>query len=167
MLEKMWTYLSLTRIYTKPKTSPMPDYEDPVVMTGDGEHTVEDFCNRTSADYQPDHSSTGLADTIDIDVPRNNDAPFFAQRSSDSTESNTQKFIFARGLDIPKASSVASTSPLTRCLEGIVKESAGSSGHFPCLKPGDVGKILTDDHRKRAVFSKEQRNCPYFNRDFD
>lgn len=45
LLEKMWTYLSLTRIYTKPKTSPMPDYEDPVVMTGDGEHTVEDFCN--------------------------------------------------------------------------------------------------------------------------
>jgi small GTP-binding protein len=43
LLAKMWDYLALKRIYTKPKGQ-LPDYEQPVVLPG--EHTkVEDFCN--------------------------------------------------------------------------------------------------------------------------
>jgi len=44
LLEKMWNYLKLVRIYTKPKGQ-LPDYESPVVLCGEG-HTVEDFCNK-------------------------------------------------------------------------------------------------------------------------
>jgi len=45
LLERMWEYLALTRIYTKPKGQ-LPDYEEPVVMNaGDGLTTVEKFCN--------------------------------------------------------------------------------------------------------------------------
>lgn len=44
LLEKMWEYLNLTRIYTKPKGQ-IPDYNSPVVMRA-GRCTVEDFCNR-------------------------------------------------------------------------------------------------------------------------
>jgi small GTP-binding protein len=43
LLEKMWTYLSLIRIYTKPKGQ-LPDYSAPVVLRND-KHTVEDLCN--------------------------------------------------------------------------------------------------------------------------
>jgi ribosome-interacting GTPase 1 len=43
LLKKMWEYLDLTRIYTKPKGL-APDYEQPVVLAS-GEHTIEDFCN--------------------------------------------------------------------------------------------------------------------------
>ncbi|KAJ1928935.1 GTP-binding protein rbg1 [Tieghemiomyces parasiticus] len=43
LLEKMWEYLDLCRIYTKPKGL-MPDYNEPVVVKR--EHcSVEDFCN--------------------------------------------------------------------------------------------------------------------------
>lgn len=42
LLEKMWIYLALTRIYTKPKGQ-LPDYNAPVVMKI-GKTTVEDFC---------------------------------------------------------------------------------------------------------------------------
>lgn len=42
LLEKMWTYLDLVRIYTKPKGQ-LPDYEAPVVLKH-GQSTVEDFC---------------------------------------------------------------------------------------------------------------------------
>eukprot|EP00052_Salpingoeca_macrocollata_P035475 m.14756 g.14756 ORF g.14756 m.14756 type:complete len:368 (+) comp8122_c0_seq1:67-1170(+) len=67
LLEKMWSYLNLVRIYTKPKGQ-LPDYEAPVVLKA-GASAVEDFCNRlhktlikdfkyalvwgTSAKYQP------------------------------------------------------------------------------------------------------------------
>eukprot|EP00047_Mylnosiga_fluctuans_P001874 m.222273 g.222273 ORF g.222273 m.222273 type:complete len:367 (-) comp10733_c0_seq1:86-1186(-) len=44
LLEKMWEYLNLVRIYTKPKGQ-LPDYESPVVLR-DEKYTVEDFCNR-------------------------------------------------------------------------------------------------------------------------
>eukprot|EP00039_Didymoeca_costata_P030015 m.27542 g.27542 ORF g.27542 m.27542 type:complete len:367 (+) comp7905_c0_seq1:64-1164(+) len=44
LLEKMWEYLKLTRIYTKPKGQ-LPDYEEPVVMNID-EPTIEFFCNQ-------------------------------------------------------------------------------------------------------------------------
>ncbi|XP_065196312.1 developmentally-regulated GTP-binding protein 1-like [Sycon ciliatum] len=44
LLEKMWNYLSLVRIYTKPKGQ-LPDYESPVVLHG-GHQTVEDLCNQ-------------------------------------------------------------------------------------------------------------------------
>jgi len=42
LLEKMWEYLNLCRIYTKPKGQ-LPDYESPIVMQT-GETTVEHFC---------------------------------------------------------------------------------------------------------------------------
>ncbi|ORZ34363.1 developmentally-regulated GTP-binding protein 1-like protein [Catenaria anguillulae PL171] len=43
LLAKMWEYLGLVRIYTKPKGQ-APDYSAPVVLRGDAS-TVEDFCN--------------------------------------------------------------------------------------------------------------------------
>lgn len=44
LLEMMWEYLDLVRIYTKPRGL-NPDYSDPVVMNRKNS-TVEDFCNR-------------------------------------------------------------------------------------------------------------------------
>jgi len=44
LLEKIWEYLNLIRIYTKPKGQ-VPDYEAPVVMPA-GKCTVEEFCRR-------------------------------------------------------------------------------------------------------------------------
>ncbi|KAJ3218718.1 GTP-binding protein [Clydaea vesicula] len=44
LLEKMWEYLDLIRIYTKPKGQ-LPDYSQPVVMRHSN-CTVEDFCNQ-------------------------------------------------------------------------------------------------------------------------
>ncbi|CAG8608614.1 9791_t:CDS:2 [Paraglomus occultum] len=43
LLEKMWEYLNLTRIYTKPKGQ-LPDYSAPVILRQNN-RTVEDFCN--------------------------------------------------------------------------------------------------------------------------
>eukprot|EP01132_Coremiostelium_polycephalum_P002046 gene2046-2518_t len=45
LLEKIWEYLSLIRIYTKPKGQ-IPDYNEPVVLKGGEIPTVEAFCNR-------------------------------------------------------------------------------------------------------------------------
>ncbi|KAI1881917.1 hypothetical protein AGOR_G00244410 [Albula goreensis] len=42
LLEKIWDYLQLVRIYTKPKGQ-LPDYTAPVVLP-DGRTSVEDFC---------------------------------------------------------------------------------------------------------------------------
>jgi ribosome-interacting GTPase 1 len=44
LLEKMWQYLKLVRIYTKPKGQ-LPDYSAPVVLS-QGRSSVEDFCNK-------------------------------------------------------------------------------------------------------------------------
>ncbi|KAK3083773.1 hypothetical protein FSP39_002921 [Pinctada imbricata] len=44
LLEKMWEYLALVRIYTKPKGQ-LPDYTAPVVLQ-QKKLTVEDFCNK-------------------------------------------------------------------------------------------------------------------------
>lgn len=44
LLEKMWQYLKLMRIYTKPKGQ-LPDYNSPVVLQSD-HCTMEDFCNK-------------------------------------------------------------------------------------------------------------------------
>jgi ribosome-interacting GTPase 1 len=44
LLETVWEYLDLVRIYTKPR-GVNPDYEDPVVLPRRA-CTVEDFCNR-------------------------------------------------------------------------------------------------------------------------
>lgn len=44
LLEKIWTYLNMYRIYTKPKGQ-IPDYDAPVVIPRD-RNTVEDFCLR-------------------------------------------------------------------------------------------------------------------------
>lgn len=44
LLEKLWDYLQLVRIYTKPKGQ-LPDYSAPVVLK-DGKSSVEDFCNK-------------------------------------------------------------------------------------------------------------------------
>jgi len=43
LLAKMWDYLNLNRIYTKPKGK-LPDYSAPVVLRRDAS-SVEDFCN--------------------------------------------------------------------------------------------------------------------------
>lgn len=43
LLEKMWAYLALVRIYTKPKGQ-LPDYTQPVVLQ-EGKTTVENFCD--------------------------------------------------------------------------------------------------------------------------
>ncbi|XP_076892189.1 developmentally-regulated G-protein 3-like isoform X1 [Bidens hawaiensis] len=48
LLEMVWEYLSLTRIYTKPKGM-NPDYEDPVILSSK-KKTVEDFCFRIHKD---------------------------------------------------------------------------------------------------------------------
>lgn len=48
LLEKIWDYLDLVRIYTKPKGM-NPDYEDPVILSSK-RRTVEDFCNRIHKD---------------------------------------------------------------------------------------------------------------------
>jgi len=44
LLEKVWEYLRLIRIYTKPKGH-VPDYTAPIVLAAN-HCTVEDFCNR-------------------------------------------------------------------------------------------------------------------------
>ena len=44
LLEKMWDYLKLVRIYTKPKGQ-LPDYETPVVLHMNSS-TVENLCNK-------------------------------------------------------------------------------------------------------------------------
>ncbi|KAK9817662.1 hypothetical protein WJX72_000315 [[Myrmecia] bisecta] len=44
LVEMIWEYLDLLRIYTKPKGK-LPDYNDPVILPG-GRSTIEDFCNR-------------------------------------------------------------------------------------------------------------------------
>lgn len=44
LLERMWEYLNLTRIYTKPKGQ-LPDYKSPIVLRQE-QTTVEDFCNK-------------------------------------------------------------------------------------------------------------------------
>ncbi|ESO97723.1 hypothetical protein LOTGIDRAFT_103560 [Lottia gigantea] len=44
LLEKMWEYLALVRIYTKPKGQ-LPDYTAPVVLR-EGKTTIEDFANK-------------------------------------------------------------------------------------------------------------------------
>lgn len=43
LLDKMWQYLNLVRIYTKPKGQ-LPDYSSPVVLPFD-HSSVEDLCN--------------------------------------------------------------------------------------------------------------------------
>ncbi len=43
LLEMMWKYLNLVRVYTKPKGQ-LPDYNEPVVLRNN-ENSVEDFCN--------------------------------------------------------------------------------------------------------------------------
>ncbi|XP_045171308.2 developmentally-regulated GTP-binding protein 1 [Mercenaria mercenaria] len=44
LLEMMWDYLKLCRIYTKPKGQ-LPDYTAPIVLKND-KSSVEDFCNK-------------------------------------------------------------------------------------------------------------------------
>lgn len=44
LLEKIWEYCKMIRIYTKPKGQ-IPDYNSPVVLHSENP-TVEDFCNR-------------------------------------------------------------------------------------------------------------------------
>ncbi|CAI7890698.1 unnamed protein product [Closterium sp. NIES-53] len=48
LLEKVWEYLDLVRVYTKPRGA-NPDYEDPVILSGKSV-SVDDFCNRIHKD---------------------------------------------------------------------------------------------------------------------
>ena len=43
LLDKMWEYLDLVRVYTKPR-GVQPDFDDPVVLRR-AHCSVEDFCN--------------------------------------------------------------------------------------------------------------------------
>ena len=44
LLETVWEYGKMMRIYTKPKGQ-IPDYEEPVILHAHNP-TIEDFCNR-------------------------------------------------------------------------------------------------------------------------
>uniref|UniRef100_A0A0G4FZP2 Developmentally-regulated GTP-binding protein 1 n=1 Tax=Chromera velia CCMP2878 TaxID=1169474 RepID=A0A0G4FZP2_9ALVE len=44
LIEKMWEYMDLIRVYTKPKGQ-IPDYNEPVILPAD-KCKIEDFCNR-------------------------------------------------------------------------------------------------------------------------
>jgi len=44
LMDRIWEYLDLVRIYTKPKGQ-IPDYEAPVIVPRNSS-TVEGFCNR-------------------------------------------------------------------------------------------------------------------------
>ena len=44
LLERIWEYCKMIRIYTKPKGQ-IPDYEEPVILHAEAP-TVRDFCNR-------------------------------------------------------------------------------------------------------------------------
>ncbi|CAM6114971.1 unnamed protein product [Calypogeia fissa] len=48
VLEKIWEYLDLIRVYTKPKGA-SPDYEDPVILSAK-KCAVDDFCQRIHKD---------------------------------------------------------------------------------------------------------------------
>lgn len=48
LLEMVWEYLSLIRVYTKPRGA-NPDYDDPVILSSK-KLTVEDFCQRIHKD---------------------------------------------------------------------------------------------------------------------
>lgn len=43
LLDTMWQYLGLVRVYTKPKGQ-VPDYNEPVILSS-GKRTVEDLCS--------------------------------------------------------------------------------------------------------------------------
>ncbi|KAA6391070.1 MAG: putative GTP-binding protein 128up [Streblomastix strix] len=51
LLEKMWSYLKLLRIYTKPPGQ-VPDYTAPVIMSSTNP-TVEHFCNKIHKSIMP------------------------------------------------------------------------------------------------------------------
>lgn len=44
LVEMIWEYLGLVRVYTKPKGK-LPDFNEPVVLQSD-RCSVEDFCNK-------------------------------------------------------------------------------------------------------------------------
>jgi small GTP-binding protein len=44
LLERMWQYLGMIRVYTKPKGQ-IPDYNEPVILPME-KRSVEDFCNK-------------------------------------------------------------------------------------------------------------------------
>ncbi|GAV01642.1 hypothetical protein RvY_12320 [Ramazzottius varieornatus] len=44
LLEKLWVYLNLVRIYTKPRGQ-LPDYDSPVILSHDRK-SIEDFCTK-------------------------------------------------------------------------------------------------------------------------
>ncbi|PIO65975.1 TGS domain protein, partial [Teladorsagia circumcincta] len=52
LLEKMWQYLNLIRIYTKPKGQ-LPDYSAPIVLNAE-KNTVDDLCLKIHKSLQKD-----------------------------------------------------------------------------------------------------------------
>uniref|UniRef100_A0A915BNQ4 Developmentally-regulated GTP-binding protein 1 n=1 Tax=Parascaris univalens TaxID=6257 RepID=A0A915BNQ4_PARUN len=52
LLEKMWEYLNLIRVYTKPKGQ-LPDYNAPIVLPADA-RTVDDLCLKIHKSLQKD-----------------------------------------------------------------------------------------------------------------
>ena len=58
LLEMIWNYLKLVRIYTKPKGQ-IPDYDDPVVLRISN-RSVEAFCNRIHRGIMKQFKQYGL-----------------------------------------------------------------------------------------------------------
>ncbi|VDN19894.1 unnamed protein product [Cylicostephanus goldi] len=52
LLEKMWQYLNLIRIYTKPRGQ-LPDYSAPIVLNAE-KNTVDDLCLKIHKSLQKD-----------------------------------------------------------------------------------------------------------------
>lgn len=44
LMAKIWQYLNILRVYTKPRGQP-PDYDEPVCVPA-GKCSIEEFCNR-------------------------------------------------------------------------------------------------------------------------
>ncbi|KAK9230540.1 hypothetical protein WN944_023511 [Citrus x changshan-huyou] len=93
LLEKIWEYLNLTRIYTKPKGM-NPDYEDPVILSSK-KRTVEDFCERIHKDMEHELEDEDVVQIIkkgddtcsseaQMTISSSRDMEFFEKRSHPS-----------------------------------------------------------------------------------
>ena len=51
LLEKIWTYCNMIRVYTKPKGA-IPDYEEPVILS-QKQRTVGDLCDSLHKSIRP------------------------------------------------------------------------------------------------------------------
>lgn len=62
LLEKIWDYCNMIRIYTKPKGQ-IPDYNEPVILH-DTNPSLEQFCNRIHKVSSGDRSGSALSSVL-------------------------------------------------------------------------------------------------------